>query len=115
MNKESFNNENVHSQHGSDFISTDEDIENFGCLENRKKRNDSGFLDIYQEIEYSGQREATDDALYNKEPTEVIRVTQSDPSCEEVKAEEAGKSTETSSSYDPDETEKLNKKPTDTI
>ncbi|KAH1059944.1 hypothetical protein GLYMA_02G120000v4 [Glycine max] len=106
---EPLNNENVHSQHGSDFISTDEDIENFGCLENRKKRNDSGFLDIYQEIEYSGQREATDDALYNKEPTEVIRVTQSDPSCEEVKAEEAGKSTETSSSYDPDETEKLNK------
>ncbi|KAH1161845.1 hypothetical protein AAZX31_01G056800 [Glycine max] len=106
---EPLNNESVHSQHGSDFVSTDEDIENLGCLEDRKKRNDSGFLDINQETEHSCQREATDDTLYGEEPTEVIRGTQSDPSREDVKAEEAGKSTETSSSYDPDETEKLNK------
>lgn len=171
-NLEPLNNESVCSQYDSGLVSMDEDRENLGCLEDRKKRNESGFLDTNQETEHSCQREATDntvssiyvqeiqedivDHIYNeaeiyernteeskfdgngmtpdaqtienefeeathlmnentkeridnKEPVEVIRVVQSDPGCEEVKAEEAGKTTETSSSYEPDEIETMNK------
>lgn len=160
---EPLDNESVCSQHAENLTSMEEATENFGCLEDRKKINDSGFLDISQDNEHSCQREAreatgnTFGSIYvqeeivdhihskksklngedmvldaqasengfegaaqlmdgntrertdNKEPVEVIRVTLSDPCCEEVKAEKAGNTTETSSSYEPDETEKLNK------
>ncbi|XP_027329801.1 auxilin-like protein 1 isoform X2 [Abrus precatorius] len=176
--QEPSNNESVCSQHGSYFISMDKEINDLGCLEDRKKRNESGFLDINQQTEHSCQREASDNTFSNicvqeiledvvdhihneeeiyekytkdselggnsraldaqgsenelegasllmdenmreridsKEPVEVIRVIRSDPICEEIKAEEAGKTTETSSSCEPDETEKLNKRVADTV
>ncbi|BAT82772.1 hypothetical protein VIGAN_03283300 [Vigna angularis var. angularis] len=162
---EPLDNESVCSHHAINLTSMEEATENFGCLEDRKKRNDSGFLDISQDTEHSCQREAreatgntfgsiyvqeeivdhihsknkkskldgndmvldaqasengfqeatqlmdgnTRERIDNEEPVEVIRVTLSDPCCEEVKAEKAGNTTETSSSYEPDETEKLNK------
>ncbi|RDX78355.1 Auxilin-like protein 1, partial [Mucuna pruriens] len=149
-------------------------MDKLGCLEDRKKRNGSGFLDINQETKHSSQTEATDNSfsniyvqeiledivdyihnekenyerntkeskldgngmgldaqasenefegathlmdenmrerIVNKESVEVIRVGQSDPSCEEVREEKAGKTTETSSNYEPDETENLEVNP----
>ncbi|KAK7321767.1 hypothetical protein VNO77_32689 [Canavalia gladiata] len=169
---EPINNQRVCIQHGSDLISMGKEIENLGCLQDRKKRNESGFLDINQETELSCQRDAFDNRFSNmnveeilqdivdhtcneedicekntkdsvldgndrvqdaqvseeelegatnlldenmrerigdKEPVEVTGVTQSDLICEEIKIEEAGETTETNSSYEPDETEKLNK------
>ncbi|XP_020231414.1 auxilin-like protein 1 isoform X2 [Cajanus cajan] len=168
---ERINNDNMSSQHGPDLLSKDKDTENLGCIDDRKKKNESGFQDINQETEHSCQREATDNTfsninvqemladvadrihneeeiyernteeskldgigmvldaqesenefegatqlmdenvrerIGNKEPVEAIRVTQSSASSEEVKAEETGKTTETSSGYESDETEKLN-------
>nr|KYP51291.1 UBA domain-containing protein 7 [Cajanus cajan] len=105
---ERINNDNMSSQHGPDLLSKDKDTENLGCIDDRKKKNESGFQDINQETEHSCQREATDNTFSNKEPVEAIRVTQSSASSEEVKAEETGKTTETSSGYESDETEKLN-------
>lgn len=161
---EPLDNESVCSQHAINLTSMEEATESFGCLEERKKINDSGFLDISQNTEHSWQREATGNtfgSIYvqeeiledivdhihtkknkldgndkvldarasesgfegatqlmdgntrermdNKEPAEVIGVTLSDPCCEEVKADKTSNTTETSSSFEPDETEKLNK------
>ncbi|KAK8472958.1 hypothetical protein PHAVU_001G012900 [Phaseolus vulgaris] len=169
---EPLDNESVCSLHAINLTNMEEATENFGCLEDRNKINDSGFLDFSQETEHSCQREAregtdnsfsnicmqeiledtldhihakeeiferttkkselygsdmvldaqasetgfegatqlvdgnTRERIDNKEP---VRVTLSDPCCEEVKAEKTGKTTETSSSYEPDESEKLNK------
>jgi len=162
--------ESVCSQHAINVTSMEEATENLGCLEDSKKINDSGFLDISKETEHSCQREAREatdntfsntyvriledivDHIHAKEEiferntmkskldgndmvldaqarengfegvtqpmdgntreridNKPVRMTLSDPCCEEVKAEKTGKTTETSSSYEPDESEKLNK------
>ncbi|KAK7376787.1 hypothetical protein VNO80_02204 [Phaseolus coccineus] len=169
---EPLDNESLCSLHAINLTNMEEATEKFGCLEDRKKINDSGFQDISQETEHSCQREASEgtdnsfsnicvqeiledtvdhihakeeiferntkknkldgsdmildaqasengfeggtqlmdgntrERIDNKEP---VRVTLSDPCCEEVRAENTGKTTETSSSYEPDESEKLNK------
>ncbi|TKY57700.1 Auxilin protein 1 [Spatholobus suberectus] len=69
---EPLNNESVCSQHGSDLISMDKEIDNLGCLEDRNKRNESGFLDINQENEHSCQREATDNMFSNIYVQEIL-------------------------------------------
>ncbi|XP_047160467.1 auxilin-like protein 1 [Vigna umbellata] len=83
---------------------------------NKKSKLDGNDMVLDAQASENGFQEATQlmdgntrERIDNKEPVEVIRVTLSDPCCEEVKAEKAGNTTETSSSYEPDETEKLNK------
>ncbi|XP_045791819.1 auxilin-like protein 1 [Trifolium pratense] len=44
----------------SELISTDKEIYNSGCLEDKKRRDTSGFLDVNQEIKHSYSQEATD-------------------------------------------------------
>ncbi|KAL2318759.1 hypothetical protein Fmac_032635 [Flemingia macrophylla] len=67
-------------------------------------------------VKLNSRTEMTRERIDNMEPIEVIRLTQSYPSCEEVQADEAGNITKTSSSYEPDETVKLNlTQVTDTI
>ncbi|WJX09298.1 hypothetical protein P8452_00147 [Trifolium repens] len=155
----------------SELISTDKEIYNSGCLEDKERRNTSDFSDVNQEVEHSYSREATDstfgdiyvqeiledivdhihddEEIYerntkacdldrhvrlqdahahenelegathlmeenemkrdgNKVLEEIIE-TQTDPIYEEIRAEESGIDTEPSSSYEPDETEKLSK------
>ncbi|CAJ1972458.1 unnamed protein product [Sphenostylis stenocarpa] len=96
-----------------DHIHTEEEIFERNTKESKFDGNgmvldaeasENGFEGATQ-LMYGNTRERID----NKEPVEVIRVIQPDPCCEEVKAEEAGKTIETSSSYEPDVTEKLNK------
>ncbi|XP_061353345.1 auxilin-like protein 1 isoform X2 [Gastrolobium bilobum] len=163
---EPIDNERQCSPHRSDFINMEKIIENLGCVEERKRKNESGFLYVNQEREHSCQREAAENMLSNvyvgenivdhihyeeeiyeritedcefdeneriqdvqasgnelegatilmeendrerkdnKEP-EVIRATRTDPNYEEIKAKEAGKTTNTCSIYEPDVTEKL--------
>ncbi|KAI5392921.1 hypothetical protein KIW84_060179 [Lathyrus oleraceus] len=159
------------SLHHSELISTDKEIYNSGCLEDIKRRNTSGFLDISQEVKHSYWREVTDskfsdiyvpevprdivddihdgEEIYerntkasdlvgnvrvqdahasenehegatrpmeenecerkDKKVLEVIIETLTDPFDEEIRAAESGNTTKPSSSYEPDEAEKLSK------
>lgn len=158
------------SPHGSDLKSLEREKENLGCLEDRKRGNKAGFVDVNCDTEHSCQRDGTENTFSNvyvqeileeivdhihdkeeiylritkdseldgndtvqdskasrnelegathlmeesererkdnKEPVEIIRVTHTDTNYEEIQAEEAGKTTGTSSSYEP--TKKLSK------
>jgi hypothetical protein len=164
-------NEGPCSPDRSELISTDKEIYNSGCLEDKMRRNTSDFSDVNQEVEHSYSREATDgtfgdiyvqeiledivDHIHDDEESyerntkvcdldrqvrlqdahahenelegathlmeenemkrdgnkvlEEVIETQTDPIYDEIRAEESGIDTEPSSSYEPDETEKLSK------
>ncbi|XP_019458164.1 PREDICTED: auxilin-like protein 1 isoform X1 [Lupinus angustifolius] len=160
------------SPHRPDFNSLEREIENLGSLDDIKRTNETGFLDVNREAEHSCQMEGTESTFSNiyvhemleqtvdhihdeediylriiedseldgnesvqyskaskneiegaasvmdenegewqdnKEPVEVIRVSQTDPNYEDIKAEEIGMTIGTSSSYEPDEIEKWSK------
>ncbi|CAI8606462.1 unnamed protein product [Vicia faba] len=167
---EPIDNERACSLHHPELISTDQEMYNSGCLED-KNRNTSGFLNINQEVKLSCWREATDskfsdiyvqevpedivdhihddEEIYerntkasdlvgnmrfqdahaseneleeaahlmeenerernDKKVLEVIIETQTDPIYEEIRAAESGYTTGPSSSYEPEEAEKLSK------
>ncbi|CAL0322390.1 unnamed protein product [Lupinus luteus] len=160
------------SPHHPDFNSLEREIENLGSLDDIKRSDETGFLDVNREAEHSCQREGTkstvsniyvhemleqtvdhihdEEDIYlritqdteldanesvqyskaskkeiegatslmeeneggredNKEPVEVIRVSQTDSNYEDIKAEEIGMTIGTSSSYEPGEIEKWSK------
>lgn len=59
--------------HRSDLISMEKEVDNLvGCSEDRKRRNEYSFLDLNQEIEYSFQREVTDDMFSDIYVQEIL-------------------------------------------
>ncbi|KAK7291199.1 hypothetical protein RIF29_06151 [Crotalaria pallida] len=171
---EPVDNKRACSPHGPELNSLERETENLGCLDDRKRGEEAGFVDVNREAEDSCQREGAEDTFSNiyvpdileeiedhlhdeegiylritkdseldgnervqdskvskndlegatppleenerrrednKKPEEVIIVTQNDPNYEEIKAEEAGMTTGTSSSFEPDETEKWSNSP----
>ncbi|XP_004499175.1 auxilin-like protein 1 isoform X2 [Cicer arietinum] len=69
---EPIDNERAHSPHRSEFTSTNKEIYNSGCLEDKKRRDESSFLDVNQEVEHSYWKEATNSTFSDISVQEIL-------------------------------------------